>query len=116
MSAMAWTDSPRVLHAAVGFVLIYLAVLIGYPILYNLVMSLQDVQIANLAQGERPFVGLDNYRAVWSDPGFSLALFNTIVFTLGNVLLSFLLGLALALFFELRFPGASYLRGLILAA
>ena len=112
----AWLDSPRVMHAAVALALAYLVTLIGYPILYNLLLSVQDVQIGNLLSGDRAYVGLDNYRAIFDDASFGQVARNTLLFTLGNVGLSFAGGLALALFFELRFPGASYLRGLILAA
>lgn len=112
----AWLDSPRAISAAVWFAIVYLLVLIGYPIAYNVLMSVQDVQIGNLTTIDRPFVGADNYRAFLDDPDLRLVVRNTVLFTLGNVLLSFLLGLALALFFELRFPGAGYMRGLVLAA
>ena len=35
--------------------------LIGFPIVYNLLMSLQEVNLGNIATLARPFVGLDNY-------------------------------------------------------
>ena len=112
----SWLDSPRALHAAIIVALVYLLLLIGYPIAYNLLMSVQDVQIGNLTTINRPFVGAENYRAFINDASFQQVLINTALFTLGNVVLSFLFGLGLAMFFEMQFPGASYFRGLILAA
>jgi multiple sugar transport system permease protein len=111
-----WLDSPHAMRAAVGFALLWLVVLVGYPIAYNLLLSVQDVQIGNLTTIDRPFIGADNYRAFADDASFGQVVLNTVVFTVANVGLSFVFGLALALFFEMSFPGASYFRGLILAA
>lgn len=96
--------------AAVGF----LAFFVGYPIVANLVISVQEVTLGNIASWNRPFIGLDNYREVIADPVFRQVVLNTLVFTAANVALSCLLGLALALFFDLGFPGAAFLRGLLL--
>jgi multiple sugar transport system permease protein len=96
--------------AAIGF----LAVFIGYPIAANLVISVQEVTLGNIASWNRPFVGLDNYREVIADPVFGQVVSNTLVFTAANVLLSCLFGLALALFFDLGFPGSAFLRGVLL--
>lgn len=95
---------------AVGF----LAFFIGYPIAANIVLSLQEVTLGNIASWNRPFVGLDNYREVLGDPTFRLVVWNTLVFTAANVLLSCLFGLGLALFFDLGFPGSAFLRGVML--
>jgi len=108
-------DSEAVLPVTIWLTLLFLIVFIGYPIAYNLIMSFQDVTIGNLTQTWRPWAGLDNYRAVVTDPLFGKVVLNTIVFVGGNVLLSFLLGFALALFFDLGFPGAGWFRGLMLA-
>ena len=93
----------------------YLALFVGFPIVYNLVMSFQDVNLGNIATWSRPFVGLDNYERLVDDPIFPLVLRNSIIFLVGNVVLQFTLGLGLALLFTLRFPAAAYLRGLVLA-
>jgi multiple sugar transport system permease protein len=109
-------DSERLYPLVVGAALVYLLVFIGYPFAYNLLMSFQEVQLGNLASTWRPFAGLDNYREVTGDPLFWRVVGNTIVFVGGNVLVSFVLGLALALFFDRGFPGAAFFRGLLLAA
>ena len=79
-------------------------------------MSVQDVNLGNLAEFMRPFVGLDHYREVLADPSFRKVFVNSIVFVLVNVIFQVGIGLALALFFSQRFPGAPFMRGLLLAS
>ena len=99
----------------IGFSAVYLAFFVGYPVVYNLIMSVQEVTLGNIGTVVRPFVGLDNYRKLIDDPLFMTVLENTVLFVIGNVVLQFAGGLALALFFQRAFPGASFFRGLILA-
>jgi multiple sugar transport system permease protein len=108
-------DSEAIWPLMVGFTALYLAFFVGYPVIYNLIMSVQHVTLGNIRFLVRPFVGLDNYAKLIADPLFMMVLQNTLLFVVGNVALQFLGGLALALFFQQRFPGASFFRGLILA-
>jgi multiple sugar transport system permease protein len=108
-------DSDAIWPLMVGFTALYLAFFVGYPVVYNLIMSVQDVTLGNIRYLVRPFVGLDNYAKLIGDPLFTMVLQNTLLFVIGNVALQFLGGLALALFFQQPFPGASFFRGLILA-
>jgi multiple sugar transport system permease protein len=93
----------------------YLLALIGFPILYNVAMSFQEVTLRNLAQVLRPFVGLDNFREVIADPTFRKVFANSLVFVGVNVVGQVSLGLLAALFFAETFAGAHFLRGLMLA-
>jgi multiple sugar transport system permease protein len=104
------------LHAFLAAAMIYLLIFIGLPVLYNLVMSVQDVDLSNIVDLWRPFVGLANYRDAFADPSFRRVLMNSAVFVGVNVIAQVGLGLALALFFAQRFPGADVLRGLLLSA
>ncbi len=108
-------DSNAIWPFMVAATALYLLAFIGYPVVYNVVMSLQDVNVANLRTFDRPWVGLDNYRRIFSDPLFPTVLSNTVIFVVINVALQCLGGLGVALFFQQRFPGASFLRGLVLA-
>jgi multiple sugar transport system permease protein len=108
-------DSEAVWPLAVGASALFLAFFIGYPILYNLLMSFQQVSMGNLAQLDRPWVGLDNYRKLVADPLFARVAWQTFVFVAANVVVQFVLGLSLALFFERDFPGRGFLRGVFLA-
>ena len=98
----------------VGATVVFLVLFIGYPVLYNLVMSFQEVNVGNLRSMNRPFVGLANYTKLLDDPLFWVVTRNTAIFVVGNVVLQCLGGLALALYFAQRFPGSGWLRGLVL--
>ena len=108
-------DSALIWPVLVGATVIFLAVFIGYPVVYNLVMSFQEVNVGNLRSMDRPFVGLANYIKLLDDPLFWVVARNTASFVIGNVVLQCLGGLALALYFAQRFPGSGWLRGVILA-
>jgi multiple sugar transport system permease protein len=108
-------DSEAMWPLMVGLTALYLAFFVGYPVIYNLIMSVQHVTLGNIRFLVRPFVGLDNYAKLVADPLFTMVVQNTLLFVVGNVALQFLGGLALALFFQQPFPGASFFRGLILA-
>lgn len=75
-----------------------LAVVVGYPIVYTILLSGQDF---NLLEPEPPrFVGAGNYLQLLSDRIFWQALRNTAIYTFGSVAASTLLGLMLALLVE----------------
>ncbi|MBV8377585.1 MAG: sugar ABC transporter permease [Verrucomicrobia bacterium] len=56
------------------------------------------------------FVGLGNYWRLFQSPGFYNALWFSFVFAFFNVSISYLIGLALALFLNLDFPGRGFCR------
>ncbi|MBO6757264.1 MAG: sugar ABC transporter permease [Roseibium sp.] len=99
----------------VFFTLAYLLAFAGLPLLYNIVLSFQSVDMFALGSLFHEVTGLENYRAVFEDPLARTVLWNTILFTLGSVLFQFTLGFALALFFNQAFPGSTWFRGLFLA-
>ncbi|OCG74745.1 carbohydrate ABC transporter permease [Microbacterium sediminis] len=82
--------------AAFGFLspwLIGFAVFTAWPILYSAYLSLTDYDVINDAR----FVGWSNYQELFSDPKVSLALGNTLFFTIVQVPLYVIVSLALAL-------------------
>lgn len=97
------------------FALAYLVAFSAFPLIYNFVISFQSVDLFTIATFDRPFVGLDNYREIIDDPLFIPIVRNTFLFVFLSVIFQLGIGLALALFFRLDFPGASWLRGLFLA-
>jgi multiple sugar transport system permease protein len=107
---------PVLLYAFLAASMLYLLVFIGLPIAYNLVMSVQQVELSNIVDLVRPFIGLQNYRDAWEDPSFQIVLVNSAVFVGANVVAQVGIGLALALFFAQSFPGAHFMRGLLLAS
>jgi multiple sugar transport system permease protein len=112
---MANARSP-LLYVFLALPVAYLLALVGFPIAYNVLMSLQDVMLGNIADFVRPFVGLDNYREAAADPAFRKVLVNSLLFVSVNVVGQIGIGLGVALFFAQKFPGAHYLRGLLLSS
>lgn len=100
----------------VGAALIFLVALAGLPLVYNVLMSFQQVDMFTLGALFRPLVGFDNYIAVVRQPEFWLVTRNTLIFVFGSMAGQFVLGFALALFFAQRFPGAATIRGLFLVS
>ena len=94
---------------------LFLLVFVGYPIFYNLVMSFQEVRLGNIRDFSRPFIGFSNYTDLLEDPLFLQVASNTAVFVAASVLLQTGCGLALAMFFNLGFPGARWMRGIVLS-
>jgi multiple sugar transport system permease protein len=96
--------------------LLFLFAFAGLPFLYNFLMSFQQVDVFNLGTFTRPFVGLDNYASVMTQPEFLPVMRNTAVFVVGSIGGQFIIGFGLALFFQQDFPGAKIIRGLFLVS
>ncbi len=76
---------------------LFLALVFAYPLGLAVWMSFHDYFFtAPGAQVDRPFVGLENYRAVLGDPDVQRAFFNVAVFLVINVPLTVVLSLVLA--------------------
>lgn len=78
------------------------------PIVTAFVLSFEDVQ--TFGGGE--FIGLKNYTDAVGKPLFWQSVRNTVVFTLGTVPTSTLLGLLLAIVLNRRLPGRGLIRSL----
>jgi len=96
--------------------LIFLFAMAGLPLLYNIVMSFQEVDMFSLGTFARPFVGFKNYITLFSQPETWPILGNTAIFVVASIAGQFTIGFALALFFWTGFPGSSWLRGLFLVS
>lgn len=84
-----------------------------YPLLYNVYISLTDLQLTKPYRGI-PFVGLENYAKLFSSSHFYATLTNTLLMVVGSVALQFLLGLALALLLNRSLRGFGVVRTLLL--
>lgn len=100
----------------VGVPLAFLLVFSGLPLIYNVLMSFQEVDLFSLGQLIRPFIGFKNYQAISAQPEFWPIMWNTVIFVVCSITGQFVLGFALALFFDQGFRGASFLRGLFLVS
>ncbi|MGN6200366.1 carbohydrate ABC transporter permease [Humibacter sp.] len=94
--------------------ILFVLVFFGYPIVQNVVMSLQNYTTATFYTGVAPWVGIANYVTVFSNPIFATTVINTVLFTIGSIVLQFGIGLGLALFFKRHFPLSGFLRSLLL--
>lgn len=95
---------------------IFMVIFIGYPLIYNIILSFQNVDLAALTSGDKSFVGFDNYKQLFSMEVFGISIKNTIVYTLGSVVFQVALGFFLALFFSMKFRLAPFLRGVMMVA
>ncbi|MFF9909487.1 carbohydrate ABC transporter permease [Streptomyces sp. NPDC013457] len=73
------------------------ALLLGYPLVRNLLISLQHYGMGELIRGDAVFVGLRNYRTVLADPEFWEVVRRTFWWTLINVALIMVIGTLVAL-------------------
>ena len=97
------------------FALLYLLVFAGFPLLYNILLSFQQVDLMEPATLLRPFVGLANFRDIFARPEAGQVLANTLLFVGLSLLFQVVIGFLLALLFREDFPFASFMRGLFLA-
>ena len=94
--------------------LIFLMLMIGYPIIYNFIISFQDIDVMTVKNATHSFVGFQNYIQLWTQDMLPQALKQTITFTFWCIIFQFLFGLLLALFFSREFKAAKPVRGLLL--
>lgn len=82
------------------------------PVLYSAVLSFTDW---DMISEDINFVGLYNYKILLTHPEFLKALWNTLVFALGTVVPSIVLGLLAALGLHRAAKGTSFYRAIIFA-
>jgi len=92
--------------------LILAILLTQIPFLLTVWYSFQDRNL--LRPGSGQFVGLQNYADIFTDPLFRNAVVNTIVMTTSAVILSLVLGVALAVLLDKVFPGRGIVRTLLI--
>jgi len=96
--------------------LVFMLFFIGYPILYNIILSLHHVDVMTLAQKTKEFVGLKNYQDVFQGSMIYLTLKNTFLYTVGSMFFQFTIGFALALLFNQSFRLSKPIRGLLVVS
>lgn len=117
MTSKKRRSNGRRTREAYGFILpgvLYMLVVVGYPIVYNFILSFKDTSVRNLATGTSKFIGFQNYIELFHNPTFILVLKNTFVFTIGSLIFQFTIGYLLALFFYKKFTLSGPIRGLML--
>lgn len=104
----AWATRAPLLPA-----LIFMIVVTQLPFVATLVISFFDWNA--LYPDARSFTGFANYGDVLSDPALRKSVWTTILLTVAVVLVSLVLGLALALLLDRRFKGRGVVRTLLIA-
>lgn len=95
--------------------LIFVLCFMIYPIVYNIIVSFQDLTITNLKVGGS-FIGFDNYLEIFQADKFKIALKNTFIYTTACIILQVVIGYLLALFFNQEFPFRNFFRAIMLVA
>ena len=92
---------------------IVIAIILIYPLGHSLWLSFHEWTLRGFRQGI-PFVGLQNYRDLFSNPDFVNSLRITASFVILAVGIEFVLGMGLALLLNHDLRGKNYIRALIL--
>lgn len=94
--------------------IVYIVVFLAFPLVYNLYISATNASGANLIAGTLEFNNFENYSTVLGDSEFWNSALLSLVFTVSCLVLQYILGFALALFFRDPFPGNGPIRALLL--
>jgi len=87
-----------------------LGLFIAYPFVKGVELAVTDTKVG--VPGH--FVGLDNFRSIWSDSIFHVAVWNTCVYTAVATIFKLALGLWLAVLLNRHFKGKAFTRAFIL--
>ncbi|MEU6142092.1 sugar ABC transporter permease [Streptomyces sp. NPDC047081] len=104
----AWATRAPLLPA-----LVFMIVVTQLPFVATLIISFFDWNA--LYPKARHFTGLDNYKEVLTDADLRHSVWTTVLLTVTVVLVSLVLGLALALLLDRRFRGRGIVRTLLIA-
>ncbi|AGW42036.1 ABC transporter permease [Leifsonia xyli subsp. cynodontis DSM 46306] len=113
-SALANRDNRAGLTMVLPTTLIILAIVI-VPVIWNLVLAFQETDFSTIAEnGLFNPLTLENFAAVFADPGFWSSLWTTIVYSVLSTAGSIAVGLIAALAFRSPFRGRGLARSLML--
>lgn len=90
--------------------IVLLGLFIAYPFVKGVMLSVTDTKVGIPGQ----FVGLDNFRKLWNDSIFHIAVYNTFLYTFVTTVFKLALGLWLALLLNRHFRGKAFVRAFIL--
>src|SRR5215813_9210212 len=112
---LAWHRVNRVQERLLGYALIspvalLIAVLIAYPFLNAIWLSLTEKMVGYPAH----FVGLKNYAALYESPRFRIVAWNSVVYTVGSISAKLVIGMVMAVALHKAVRGSQLLRGFLL--
>ncbi|MFA6941617.1 MAG: hypothetical protein WCQ54_11675, partial [Clostridiaceae bacterium] len=90
--------------------IIIMLLVVVYPLVYEIIVSFKNVNLLNLKSGRYPFVGLDNYKSIFTDGIFYRTLGRTVIWTFINVTFHVVFGLFLAVLLNRKLPFKGIIR------
>jgi arabinogalactan oligomer / maltooligosaccharide transport system permease protein len=91
---------------------IIIAVVVVYPFIYNLILSLSNMSLLHIRDWQ--IIGLRQYEKVFGEPRFYAILWKTLLWTVVNVTFHVTIGVALALILYEKVPGKKLFRTLLI--
>lgn len=91
---------------------IVMIAVVFYPLSYEFWLSFRNMSLYTLFNHK--FIGLKNYIAIFSDPGFYSTFLRTVIWTVVNVFFHVTIGLWLAILLNRKLPGRSIFRILLI--
>jgi ABC-type sugar transport system permease subunit len=85
--------------------MVIIAGLVGYPLVRTVYLSFTDTDLGNLIYGGSDWVGLSNFKEVFTDDHLRASLVNTVVFGTACVIGTMVFGFAVALLLNERLKG-----------
>src|SRR5579862_3007432 len=111
ISFAEWLDREAVFSwLMMALPLLFLAALVGYPLVYGVLLSLEDRAVGQPGH----FVGFKNFITDFHDPVFWRVAVNTFLYTIAATLLKMVGGLGLALAMNQNFRMKNLIRALLL--
>lgn len=92
---------------------VFVAATTVYPLLYNVNLGLYRAPIQAFLRGEVEWAGFSQYGETLTDPAIWASLVTSLVYTVSTIVLMLVIGTALAILFNIRFPGNKLLRSLL---
>ncbi len=100
----------RFAYAVDSPLVIYLAAVLIYPLLWGLYISFTSKTIG----GPANFTGLKNYQKLLGDPEYRRSIMNTVVFTALSIAFKIFFGMLMALALNQKFKGRNLVRALLM--
>jgi len=104
-----WTPMWFIIPSAIVMALVVL-----YPLLYEISLSFRNVTLMNIKSKVYPWVGFANYKDILTDGLFYSTLLRTIIWTAVNVTFHVTFGVFLALLLNRKLPGKALIRVLLI--
>ncbi len=92
-------------------ILVLIGIIFIYPLSQVLISSFYNIR---LGAQEGIFVGLDNYRSIFSEPVFWKSVRSSFIWTFGNLILQLIIPLGVAILLNQKLRGMHFARTLIL--